>query len=165
MRDQARVHTFTEGRILMPLVRFALPVLAALFLQAMYGAVDLLVVGRFGTPADVSAVSTGSQIMMTLTNLVASFAMGATILLGQQIGEGNAERGGETVGACVALFGCIGFRLGLLMRLGCAVIFCRRLVEARLQLIDARGDLVGLRLLFCRRLGECDRHAHDRIAK
>ncbi len=111
MRDQARVHTFTEGRILMPLVRFALPVLAALFLQAMYGAVDLLVVGRFGTPADVSAVSTGSQIMMTLTNLVASFAMGATILLGQQIGEGNAERGGETIGACVALFGCIGAAL------------------------------------------------------
>ena len=26
--------------------------------------------------------------MMTLTNLVASFAMGATILLGQQIGRG-----------------------------------------------------------------------------
>ena len=64
-----------------------------------------------------------------------------------------------------ALFGCIGFRLGLLMRLGCAVVFCRRLVEARLQLIDARGDLVGLRLFFCRRLGECGRRAHNRIAK
>ena len=35
-------HNFTTGRILGPLVRFALPVLAALFLQAMYGAVDLL---------------------------------------------------------------------------------------------------------------------------
>ena len=46
-------HNFTTGRILVPLVRFALPVLAALFLQAMYGAVDLLIVGRFGNPADV----------------------------------------------------------------------------------------------------------------
>ena len=46
---------FTEGRILSRLLRFALPVLAALFLQAMYGAVDLMVVGQFGAPPDVSA--------------------------------------------------------------------------------------------------------------
>lgn len=77
--------TFTQGKILQPLILFALPVLFALFLQAMYGAVDLLIVGKFAASADVSAVSTGSQIVMTLTNLVSSFAMGTTILLGQQI--------------------------------------------------------------------------------
>ena len=38
-------HNFTEGPILGPLLRFAVPVLFALFLQAMYGAVDLLVAG------------------------------------------------------------------------------------------------------------------------
>ena len=45
-----------------PLLLFAVPVLLALFLQAMYGAVDLLIVGKFASSADVSAVSTGSQI-------------------------------------------------------------------------------------------------------
>ena len=104
-------NNFTRGGILGPLVRFALPVLLALLLQSMYGAVDLMVVGRFGTSADVSAVSTGSQVMMTLTGLVSSFAMGATILLGQQIGEGNGKKGGETIGACIVLFGCIGLAL------------------------------------------------------
>ncbi len=64
--------TFTEGKILQPLILFAMPVLFALFLQAMYGAVDLLVVGKFASSADVSAVSTGSQIMMTLTNLIST---------------------------------------------------------------------------------------------
>ena len=54
---------FTEGKILAPLLHFALPILLALFLQAAYGAVDLLIVGRFGLPEDVSAVGTGSQIM------------------------------------------------------------------------------------------------------
>lgn len=68
--------SFTEGKILKPLILFALPVLFALFLQAMYGAVDLMIVGKFASSADVSAVSTGSQIMMTLTSLVSSFAMG-----------------------------------------------------------------------------------------
>ena len=99
---------FTRGGIAGSLVRFALPVLAALFLQSLYGAVDLMVVGRFADKADVSAVATGAHIMMTLTSLVASFAMGATVLLGQQIGEGNACRGGETIGACVALFAAVG---------------------------------------------------------
>ena len=64
--------SFTEGKIMQPLLLFAVPVLLALFLQAMYGAVDLLIVGKFASSADVSAVSTGSQIMTTLTNLVSS---------------------------------------------------------------------------------------------
>ncbi|MGO4945184.1 MATE family efflux transporter [Blautia sp. Sow4_E7] len=99
--------TFTEGKILQPLILFALPVLFALFLQAMYGAVDLLIVGKFASSADVSAVSTGSQIMMTLTNLVSSFAMGTTVLLGQQIGCGDRKKGGETVGTAIILFAAI----------------------------------------------------------
>ena len=64
----------------------------------MYGAVDLLVVGKFASSADVSAVSTGSQIMMTLTNLISSFAMGTTVLLGQLIGCGKKEEGGKAMG-------------------------------------------------------------------
>ena len=99
-----RETTFTEGKILQPLILFAFPVLLALFLQAMYGAVDLLIVGKFAASADVSAVSTGSQIMMTLTNLVSSFAMGTTVLLGQQIGSGKKEEGGRTVGTAIVLF-------------------------------------------------------------
>lgn len=113
-----KTHNFTEGPILGPLVRFALPVLAALFLQAMYGAVDLLIVGRFGIPADVSAVSTGSQIMLTMTNLIASFAMGATVCLGRQIGEGKPEEGGRTIGACIALFTAAGLLLTCLFVTG-----------------------------------------------
>lgn len=103
-----KAKNFTQGKILSPLIRFALPVLFALFLQAMYGAVDLMIVGQFGTAADVSAVSTGSQMMMTYTGLVSSFAMGATILLGHQIGRGEGHKGGKTVGACIMLFGIIG---------------------------------------------------------
>ena len=111
---------------MVPLVRFALPVLAALFLQAMYGAVDLMIVGQFtdagNVSAHVSAVTTGSQIMITLTNLVASFAMGATILLGQQIGRGQAQRGGETIGACIVLFACIGLVFTALLVPGAGLI-------------------------------------------
>ena len=64
----------TQGAIVLPLIRFALPVLAALFLQTMYGAVDLLVVGQYASAADVSAVSTGSQLMQTMTVLISGLA-------------------------------------------------------------------------------------------
>lgn len=110
MREETR---FTEGRILGPLMAFALPVLFALFLQAMYGAVDLLVVGKFAKPEDVSAVSTGAQITLTLGNLVSSLAMGSTVYFGHQIGMGNAKRGGEIIGASIALFLTIGAALSV----------------------------------------------------
>lgn len=108
-------NSFTQGKILKPLILFAIPVLFALFLQAMYGAVDLLIVGKFATSADVSAVSTGSQIMMTLTNLVSSFAMGTTILLGQQIGSGKRKEGGRTVGTAIVMFMIIAVIASILL--------------------------------------------------
>ncbi len=111
----ATVHHFTEGKILQPLIRFALPVLAALFLQAVYGAVDLLVVGHFSDAAQVSAVSTGSQLLMTVTNLVAAMSMGCTVVLGQQIGKKEETKAGETVGATMALFTAGGILLALFM--------------------------------------------------
>jgi len=41
---------FTRGKILSPLLRFVLPVFFAMFLQSMYGAVDLMIVGKFAAP-------------------------------------------------------------------------------------------------------------------
>lgn len=107
--------TFTEGKILQPLILFAMPVLFALFLQAVYGAVDLLVVGKFASSADVSAVSTGSQIMMTLTNLISCFAMGTTVLLGQLIGCGKKEEGGKAVGTAMVMFAGIALVMTVLL--------------------------------------------------
>ena len=106
-----RNDNFIEGPILAPLLRFTFPVLLALLLQAMYGAVDLMVVGRFGQPADVSAVSTGSQVMQTVTSLVTGLAMGATVLLGQKLGQGRPEEGGEVLGSAIALFTAVALAL------------------------------------------------------
>lgn len=113
-----KIKNFTTGPILLPLVQFALPVLFALVLQAMYGAIDLLVVGKFGTAADVSAVSTGSQLMTTITGMIASFSMGTTILLGQEIGQGKEKEAGKTVGASICLFLLVGCIVTLLLVTG-----------------------------------------------
>ncbi len=100
-------HSFTEGPIFAPLVRFALPVLLALFLQTMYGAVDLLVVGQFGSAADVSAVATGSQMMHTITVVITGLSMGLTVLVARRIGAGEQQEAGEIIGSGVWLFSAL----------------------------------------------------------
>ena len=42
-----RENDFTQGKILGPLLTFMLPVFFAMLLQSMYGAVDLMIVGKF----------------------------------------------------------------------------------------------------------------------
>ncbi len=99
---------FTSGAILPQLLKFMLPVLFAMFLQAMYGAVDLLVVGQFSTNADVSGVSTGSQIILTLTNLIVSFAMGITVAVGQKIGQKRPDEAAGAIGTGLLIFAAVG---------------------------------------------------------
>ena len=110
-----KTQNFTEGKIFPPLIRFALPVLLALFLQTMYGAVDLLVVGQFGTSADVSAVSTGSMVMQTVTVVITSLAMGLTVLVGRKIGEDLKEEAGRIIGSGIWLFFGIALVLSVVM--------------------------------------------------
>ena len=78
---------FTQGSILKKLALFMLPILGALILQAAYGAVDLLVVGRFGSTSGLSAVSTGSQVLNLVTFVVTQFAMGITVLIARYLGR------------------------------------------------------------------------------
>ena len=108
---------FTRGPIVGPLIRFSMPILLALLLQALYGAADLLVVGKFAQARDVSGVAIGSQIMHTVTGLISSFAMGTTILLGQKIGEGDRKSGGRIIGTSIILFLAAGAVLTLLIPL------------------------------------------------
>ena len=108
---------FTKGPIVRPLLKFSMPILFALFLQALYGAVDLMVVGKFALAQDVSGVAVGSQIMHTVTGLISSLAMGTTILLGQKLGEGNEKLCGRIIGTSIVLFFAAGLALTLLIPL------------------------------------------------
>lgn len=110
-----KVSNFTEGKIFSPLLKFVIPILMAIFLQAMYGAVDLLIVGQFGNAADVSSVSTGSQVMMGVTSMITGLTMGITILIGQKLGEGKREEAGNVVGSGISIFTIMSILLTVLV--------------------------------------------------
>ena len=95
---------FTQGSIVGKLVKFMIPVLGALILQAMYGAVDLLVVGQFGTDAGISAVATGSNVINLVTFVITALVMGVTVLISRYLGEKRNERIGGVIGGTVCFF-------------------------------------------------------------
>ena len=107
--------SFTSGGVLSSLIKFAIPVLAAMFLQSLYGAVDLLVVGQFAETIDVSGVATGSLLMQTVTMIITGLSMGVTVYVGQKIGEKKEEEAGKAIGAGIALFLLIGVILSILL--------------------------------------------------
>lgn len=95
---------FTQGSIAKKLLKFMIPILGALVLQAMYSAVDLLVVGQFGTSAGISAVSTGSNIINLATFIITGLTMGVTVLISRYLGEQSPERIGKVIGGAIAFF-------------------------------------------------------------
>lgn len=106
---------FTQGSILKKLAYFMIPILGALVLQAAYGAVDLLVVGRFGSTSGLSAVSTGSQVLNLVTFVVTQLAMGITVLIARYLGEKRSEAIGPVIGGAVVVFALISAGLFVLM--------------------------------------------------
>ena len=106
---------FTQGSILKKLVAFMMPVLGALILQAAYGAVDLLVVGRYGSTSGLSGVSTGSQVLNLVTFVVTQLAMGITVLIGRYLGEKRPEQIGSVIGGSAVVFTGISIVLFILM--------------------------------------------------
>ena len=135
---------FTQGSIIKKLIAFMMPILGALILQAAYGAVDLLVVGRFGSTSGLSAVSTGSQILNLVTFVLTQLAMGITVLIARYIGEKRPEQIGSLIGGTTVVFTVISAVLFVIM-----VSFAHPLSV----LMQAPEEAVGLTTVYVRICG------------
>ena len=118
MAEQSRQQEtadFTTGSIFQKLIGFMLPILGALVLQTLYGAVDIIVVGRFGTDEGISAVSTGSSLINMVVLILNALAMGITILMGRYIGEKKENRLSAVIGGAIFTFLIIAVAMALLL--------------------------------------------------
>jgi putative MATE family efflux protein len=134
---------FTQGSIPKKMIRFMFPILGALIIQAMYSAVDLLIVGKFGSDAGISAVATGSSIMNVITFTVSSLTTGVTILIGRYLGEKRSEKVGGLIGSAVCFFALLGFILTI------ALLLFARPLAVLLQAPAAAVDLTALYVRIC----------------
>ena len=134
---------FTQGRILPKLAFFMLPILGALVLQAAYGAVDLLVVGRFGSTSGLSAVSTGSQVLNLVTFVVTQLAMGITVLIARYLGEKRPQYIGQVIGGAAIVFTLLAAALFVVL------VFFARLISSLMQAPAEALDLTVSYVRIC----------------
>ncbi len=137
--EQQQRDDFTRGSIVAKLSGFMLPILGALILQAMYGAVDILVVGRFGSTAGLSGVSTGSNIVNLVTFTVTGLSMGITVLIGRYIGEKRQEQVGRVIGGAICFFAVLSVAVS-----GVLLIFARQLA----LVMQAPAEAVELTVVY-----------------
>ena len=105
----------TSGSVMKNLLFFSLPYLLSFFLQTLYGMADLLIIGQFGSVADTTAVSVGSQVMHMLTVMIVGLAMGATVNIGQAVGGKDSRKAALFTGNTVTLFMGLSVTLTLLL--------------------------------------------------
>lgn len=117
MSQLTKSHSMTEGAVLPRLVEFAVPMFLSLLLQTLYGTVDVLVIGNFGSTAGVSAVATGSQVLTLATYLIAGFTTASTVLIGQYLGAGDKKNVAQVIGGSIPVFALISAFFAVVMSL------------------------------------------------
>ena len=119
--EETEKNPFLAGPVFKPLLNFMLPVLLANFLQAMYSAVDLMVIGRFANADTIqlanAAVGTGSMIMVMVTYVITGLAMGTTVVLGQYIGAKDRNGASKVIGSAICIFIVLAVGLTVIMEI------------------------------------------------
>ena len=112
-REDAGTEPIDRRHIYKALLAFGLPYLIANFIQALYGAVDLAVVGWFNNA--VAGVSVGTQVTQMLNSLISGLTLGGTILIAQYVGARRQEDTRQTIGTMLSLFAlaAVGFMLAM----------------------------------------------------
>lgn len=105
----------TEGNLFKTLLQFAFPYIIANFLQALYGATDIFVIGHFCKSATVSAVALSSYIMQTITFLAAGFTVSATILIGNSFGAKKYEDIQKIINTTLYIFSIFSLVMTILL--------------------------------------------------
>ncbi len=135
---------FTVGSIPKKMITFMVPILGALILQAMYGAVDLLIVGQFGTTAGISGVATGSSIMNLFTFTTSALTTALTIVMGNYLGQERADKIGRLLGGAIAFFAALAIVISVIL-----LVFARPIAI----LLQAPEEALDLTILYIRICG------------
>lgn len=99
----------TEGNISTVLLRFSIPFLLANVLQALYGAVDLMVIGKYCGAEAIAAVSTGTQVTQIITSVISGLTLSATILVAKYVGQERKDMIIKTIGTTLTFFAIFSF--------------------------------------------------------
>ncbi len=119
MKEKTDYRDLTTGRIGAKLIRFALPVIAANLLQALYNLVDMAIVGHYDLAAGMSAVNLGGAITQILVVIAMGMTNGGSVVIGQLLGgkrRDDAERAAGSVFSMLFLLAVVLTTATLILR-------------------------------------------------
>ena len=108
-------YDLTEGNMVKTVLFFSVPFLLANLIQALYGAVDLMVIGWYCPPESIAAVSTGTQVTQIITSMISGLTLGATVTVGKYVGRKAPEEVKRTISSSLCLFFIVGLALSVLL--------------------------------------------------
>ena len=93
---------FTNGKILKKLILFAIPMAIATFLQMLFNAADIAIVGQFGGSQYQAAVGATSSTVHLIVNLFIGISVGANVTMANAYGAKDEERQRRVVHTAMA---------------------------------------------------------------
>lgn len=97
----------TRGAIFPKLFKFALPLIFTNFLQLLFNATDIAVLGIMVNDKAVAAVGATGSIINLIVNLFIGLSVGTSVCLGKKVGAGDMNKAHKVVGtATITAFVC-----------------------------------------------------------
>lgn len=124
----------TVGSIPKLIFGFFVPMVAGLFLQQLYNAVDMIIVGQFASAQSMAAVGGTGSITNTFVLLCSGISIGAGVIVSQYYGKHDSENIKKAVSSSVLL----GLILSAIMTV-LGISFTKPL----LNLMKSNDDIIG----------------------
>ena len=81
----------TEGSIFNKLIKFSIPLVFSSFLQVLFNAVDVIVVGRFAGDNSLAAVGSTGSLVNLLVNLFMGLSIGTNVVAAHYFGAKKSK--------------------------------------------------------------------------
>ena len=134
-----------NGPVLVPLIRFALPLMASGILQLMFNAADVIVVGRFAGDNALAAVGSTGSLTSLIINLFMGLSIGANVVAARYYGAQDYRGMSNTVHTSMLISVIFGVLLTIV-----GVVFAPTFLEW----MGSPEEVIGLasvylRIYFC----------------
>ena len=130
-----------SGPLLPRMIAYAIPIILQGFLQQLYNAADMIVVGRLCGPQSLAAVGSTSSLVFLTVNLLVGLSVGSRVLIAKDYGAGDKESVSRASHTAIFIALVFGAALGLI-----ALILSPYL----LLLMDSPKDIIGLSTTYLR---------------
>ena len=106
------------------MLKFSILFMLTTFMQHLYSAADIMVVGRFAGQTALAGVGTCTVVVNLFLNFIIGLSAGATIVLGQSMGANDREGIGKAVHTSISVAICGGLIVSVI-----CILFTRQLLN------------------------------------